>query len=481
MPPLALYNTLTREKEPVAKRGHDPIQLYTCGPTVYNLVHIGNLRAFVFYDLLRRGLEWLGYPVKHVMNITDVDDKTIRGARSEGVSLEAFTRRYTALFLADMDSLNIRRADVLPPATEAIQEMVDLVERLLENGSAYQSDDGSVYFKISAFSRYGALSRLDERTLRAGAGGRVAADEYDKESVQDFALWKAWSEADGDVFWETSLGKGRPGWHLECSVLAMTHLSESIDIHAGGVDLVFPHHENEIAQSEAASGKPFSRMWAHNEHLLVGGQKMSKSLNNFFTFAQLRELAGATGREVRYALIADAHYRKQLNLQVSYEGEGEARKPVRFDSIEKARESLHRLDAFRRSLTARGGAGAPEGGAELLKRVRDEIEAAIADDLNVPRAVGKLFELVREVNKLPDFDADFGQQVLALLDDVDAVLGFLRPEEAGLDAEERDLFERWVTARAEKDWGAADALRDQLEERGIAVQARKGESTWARL
>lgn len=481
MPALTLYNTLTRRKEPLEPPEEaGEVKLYTCGPTVYNVVHVGNLRAFVCYDLLKRALRWLGYRVRHVMNLTDVDDKTIRGSQREGVSLADFTRRYTELFLRDMDELNVLRPDVLPPATGAIDAMVRLVERLLAKGLAYRSEDGSIYYKISAFPDYGKLSHLDERTLRAGAGGRVAADEYDKESVQDFALWKAWTPADGEVYWETPLGKGRPGWHLECSALAMEHLGPSIDIHAGGVDLVFPHHENEIAQSEGATGKPFARFWVHNEHLMVGGKKMSKSLGNFYTFAELKELAGATGREVRYALLT-AHYRKQLNLQVTYEGEGEHRRPVRFDSIEAAREALHRLDAFRASLRSRGGGPAPAAARELLARTRAEIEAAVADDLNVPMALGKLFELVREVNKLEPFDAAYGAEVEALLDDVDAVLGVLRPPDQSLSAEEQELFDAWVAARAEKDWPRADALRDALRERGIAVQARKGESTWSRL
>jgi len=480
MPSLTLHNTLARDKEtlpPPEEAGE--LKLYTCGPTVYNLVHVGNLRAFVFYDLLRRGLEWLGYRVRHVMNITDVDDKTIRGSRAEGVSLREFTTRYTEAFLGDMQALRILEPHALPRATDAIDAMVTMVQALLDKGVAYRSEDGSIYFKIDAFGAYGRLSRLDERTLRTGAGGRVAADEYDKESAHDFALWKAWSEEDGDVFWETPLGKGRPGWHLECSALAMEHLGPSIDIHAGGVDLVFPHHENEIAQSEAASGQPFARYWVHNAHLLVGGQKMAKSLGNFFTFAQLRELAQASGREVRYALLS-AHYRKQLNLQVTFEGEGEERRPVRFDSVDAAREALRRLDDFRAALGA-GGGEAPPGGAALLEGARADIAAAIADDLNVPQALGRLFELVKEVNKLAPFDVGFGRQVEAFLDDVDRVFGVLQPDVQGLDPEEQALFDGWKAAREAKDWAAADGLRDQLEARGVRVQARKGESTWSRV
>ena len=495
MQPLHLYNSLTRKKEFVVPEGatepelreygHRPqwreILLYTCGPTVYDSVHVGNLRAFTFYDVLRRSLEWLGYRVHHVMNLTDVDDKTIRDSRVAGVALSEFTQQHTEQFRRDMAELKVLEAHALPPATSAIDAMVTLVETLLRKGVAYRGEDGSVYFKISAFPSYGALSRLDQRTLLEGAGGRVAADEYGKDAVQDFALWKAWTPEDGDVCWDTALGRGRPGWHLECSALAMAHLGESIDIHAGGIDLAFPHHENEIAQSEAATGKRFSRFWAHNEHLLVGGQKMSKSLNNFFTYAQLVDVAGASGREVRYALIADAHYRKQMNLQVSYEGEGESRRPVRFDAIEKARESLKRLDEFRRSLGRRGGQSAPEGGKALLERSSAEFRNAIADDLNVPKAVGKLFEMVREVNKLPAFGPEFGAEVRALLDDADCVLGFGSPEEAGLGEKEQQMFDRWVAARDAKDWKKADSIRAQLFERGIQVQARKGESTWTRI
>jgi cysteinyl-tRNA synthetase len=378
-----------------------------------------------------------------------------------------------------MAELNIRPADVLPTATGAIQPMVDMVTTLIEKGLAYRSDDGSVYYKISAFEGYGKLSQIEKRELRAGAGGRVAADEYDKDNVQDFALWKAYAEEDGDVFWETTLGKGRPGWHLECSALATEHLGESIDIHAGGVDLVFPHHENEIAQSEGASGKLFSRFWVHNAHLMVGGKKMSKSLKNFYTFGELREQASATGREVRYVLLS-AHYRKQLNLAVTYEGEGDARHAVRFDSLEAARESLRRLDEFRRSLLGRGGGPAAESAIEFLKTTRAAIRAAIADDLNVPQALGKLFELIPYVNKLPAFDDAFGREVEALLDDLDAVLGVLKAPADALGAEEQALFDGWVAAREAKDWAQADSLRGQLGELGLQVQARKGESTWTR-
>ncbi|MCO5170240.1 MAG: cysteine--tRNA ligase [Planctomycetes bacterium] len=480
MTSLLLFDTLTRQKQDLGPPGQAPVRFYSCGPTVYNRVHVGNLRAFLFYDVLKRALLWLGYPVRHVMNLTDVDDKTIKGSRAESVSLRAFTERYTELFLKDMDALGALRPDVMPRATDYVPQMVDLVQRLLDKGVAYRSDDGSVYFKIAAFPGYGRLSHLEARTLQAGAGGRVAADEYEKEDVQDFALWKAWSEEDGDVAWDTALGKGRPGWHLECSALAFEHLGESLDIHAGGVDLVFPHHENEIAQSEAASGKTFSRLWVHNEHLLVGGQKMAKRLKNFFTLGDLVQLAGATPREVRYALIS-AHYRSQLNLQVTYEGEGEARRPVRFDSLEVARGALRRLDQFRKDLQAKATGATPAGARERLARAKDEYREALRDDLNVPRALGVLFELVTDVNKLGAWDAAYAQEVQAFLDDADRVLGVLTPEPEALAPEEQALFDRWKAAREAKDWAAADEARAALQAKGIQVQARKGaEPTWAR-
>jgi cysteinyl-tRNA synthetase len=475
---LLLHDTLTRQKQDLGPPGDKPVRFYSCGPTVYNRVHVGNLRAFLFYDTLKRALLWLGYPVRHVMNLTDVDDKTIKGSRAESTSLRAFTARYTKLFLEDMQKLGWVPPDVMPAATDYVPQMVDLVQRLEAKGVAYRSDDGSIYYKIAAFPQYGRLSHLDERTLRAGAGGRVAADEYEKESVQDFALWKAWSEEDGDVAWDTALGKGRPGWHLECSALAFEHLGETLDIHAGGVDLVFPHHENEIAQSEAATGKPFSRLWVHNEHLLVGGQKMSKRLKNFFTLADLEQLAGATPREVRYSLIA-AHYRAQLNLQVTYEGEGEARRPVRFDSIETARASLRRLDQFRKDLKLKATGSASARDALAAKKA--ELREAIRDDLNVARALGVIFELVTEVNRLGAWSPAFAAEVDAFLDDADRVLGVLKPEAEALGPEEQALFDAWKAARDAKDFKRADEVRAQLSARGIQVQARKGaEPTWTR-
>ncbi|HZV00395.1 MAG TPA: cysteine--tRNA ligase [Planctomycetota bacterium] len=491
---LRIFNTLSRKEEDFVPLEAGKVSLYTCGPTVYNRVHIGNLRAFLFYDLLRRTLEWKGQDVRHVMNITDVDDKTIAGSVREKKSLRQFTDFYLELFLKDLDALSIERPTVMPRATDkdAIDKMVELVERLEKKGAAYKAQDGSFYFKISAFPTYGKLGHLDMAGLKAGAGGRVAADEYDKENVQDFALWKAWDEKDGDVFWETRLGKGRPGWHLECSALAMRHLGETIDLHAGGVDLIFPHHENEIAQSEAATGKPFVKAWLHNEHLLIGGQKMSKRLNNFYTLGDLERLSGATPREVRFALLK-VPYRMKLNFQVTYDADG---KPVRFDAIEEARSSLARIDNFRRSLQERSGRAASKTAEERLARVRADFEAALDDDLNTAKAIALVFELVNDLNK-EDFDQAFARKVGALLDDLDRVLAFLAPPQAAaLSADEKKLLDEREAVRKEAQakklagdkpgmkaaFGRSDELRAELKKCGIEVEDKPdGSTSWRRV
>src|SRR3989344_3228869 len=307
---LKLYNTLTRKKEIVKPIKDKIVKLYTCGPTVWDYAHIGNFRAYVCVDILKRYLKYKGFKVKHVMNITDVDDKTIKGANREGISLKDYTRKYEKLFFEDIEALNIDKADVYPRATEHIKEMVEIIKKLLKNKVAYKSDDGSVYYDISKFKDYGKLSHTKISSLKEGA--RVKQDSYEKEEARDFALWKAYSPEDGNVFWETEISKGRSGWHIECSAMSMKHLGNHFDIHAGGIDLVFPHHENEIAQSEASTKKKFANYWFHNEHLLVNGQKMSKSLGNFFTLRDLLQ-KGFNPKAIRYLLLS-ANYRMQLNF-----------------------------------------------------------------------------------------------------------------------------------------------------------------------
>ena len=331
---LELFNSMTRAVEPVVPLDSEGnrVSLYVCGPTIYNYSHIGNFRSIVAADLLRRALKHFGYQVDHVMNFTDIDDKTIRGAREKGLPLKEFTSIYRQAFLEDAKTLNIEMAERTPNATDHIPEMVALIEKLIDKKSAYVSDDGSVYFRIASFPKYGCLCHLDLSSLISGA--RVNQDEYEKEGVGDFVLWKKWVPADGDVGWESPWGKGRPGWHIECSALSMEHLGEQIDIHGGGTDLRFPHHENEIAQSEAATGLPFVGHWFHVEHLLVDGQKMSKSLGNMYTVRDVME-RGYTGRELRYALISGAAYSKNLNFT--------------WQGMDDAKTALARIDEWRKS------------------------------------------------------------------------------------------------------------------------------------
>ena len=321
---IKFFNTLTKQKDAFLPLNDKAVTMYTCGPTVYNYVHIGNLRAMLSYDVLKRYLKYRGYKVKHVMNITDVDDKTIRGSRTEGKSLKEFTEFYTKAFLNDIKALNIELPDIMPKATEEIGGMVDMINILLKKGYAYKTSDG-IYYSISKFKDYGKLANLSLESLKAGASGRVQADEYQKENPQDFALWKFHTEEDGDVFWDTEIGKGRPGWHIECSVMSSKYLGQPFDIHMGGVDLIFPHHTNEIAQSEAAYDKKFCNYWVHNEHLFVNSQKMSKSLGNFFTLKDILS-KGHSAKAFRYLMIS-AHYRTILNF--TEESLGNAEKTVR--------------------------------------------------------------------------------------------------------------------------------------------------------
>ncbi len=338
---IRFYNTLSRALEVFESLVPGRVGLYTCGPTVYNFAHIGNFRAYMFEDLLHRHLLRSGLQVLRVMNLTDVDDKTIRGALAAGLPLKAFTAPFVQAFFEDLRALNILPADHYPAATDHVPEMIALVQTLLDKGHAYRSDDGSVYYRIDSFPSYGCLCHLDRSGLQAGA--RVAQDEYEKDNVADFALWKAWDEADGDVAWEAPWGRGRPGWHLECSAMSMRYLGPSFDLHTGGVDNMFPHHEDEIAQSEAATGQRFVRYWMHCAHLVVEGQKMSKSAGNFFTLRDLLQ-RGFNGREIRYLLLS-THYRQQLNFTI--------------DGLHGARTALGRLDAFRARAGEMAGVSAP--------------------------------------------------------------------------------------------------------------------------
>lgn len=453
---IQLHNTLTRRVEPFQPLEPPRVGLYTCGPTVYNYAHIGNLRAYAFEDLLRRHLEYRGFDVLHVMNLTDVDDKTIAGCRDRGVDLDTFTRPFKDAFFEDLKTLSILPAHYYPAATDHIPEMIALIQRLFERGLAYASEDGSVYFSIARYPEYGKLAHLDLEGLRPGA--RVDQDEYEKESVGDFALWKAWVPEDGDVSWDSPWGRGRPGWHVECSAMSMKFLSESFDIHCGGVDNIFPHHEDEIAQSEGATGKPFARYWVHNAHLVVDGRKMAKSAGNFYTLRDLLD-RGYCGREVRYVLMANAHYRQSLNFSLA--------------ALDAARASLARLDEFRsRVRDAADGvsAGSPTA---WCGEAQTRFGASLDDDLNVSNALAALFDLVRAGNKALDQGslapaAAFA--VNAALDDMDRILGFLEPPPAVADDRAETLVRDRQGARERKDWAASDRIRDELAALGWTVQ-----------
>jgi len=453
---MKVYNTLSRRLERFTPIEDGHVRMYTCGPTVYDYAHIGNFRAYVFEDLLRRYLKFRGWRVTQVMNLTDVDDKTIRGSMEAGVPLADFTQKYKEAFFRDLEKLRIEPAEHYPAATEHVPEMIELIRKLFDRGYAYQSEDGSVYFSIAKFKDYGKLSHLDMSGLRAGA--RVAQDEYDKENVADFALWKAWREQDADVVWDSPWGRGRPGWHVECSAMSSKYLGESFDIHTGGVDNIFPHHEDEMAQSEAASGKPFVKYWLHCGYLVVDGRKMSKSLGNFYTLGDMTE-RGYSGREVRYVLMS-AHYRQPLNFTLP--------------ALEAARAALQRLDDFAERLTEAGeGSGAGQlpdwaGGG------RDRFVAALDNDLSISEGLAAVFDIVHEGNRAldrGDMGPDQASAVRGLLADVDRVLGLLAGDgESGAPHEALLLVEDREKARGAKEWGQADRLRDRIAELGWEVR-----------
>jgi cysteinyl-tRNA synthetase len=456
---LRLFNTYSRAIEEF--RPLDPdgraVKMYTCGPTVYSHAHIGNFRAYIFEDLLQRHLESRGYAVERVMNLTDVDDKTIRGSRAANLPLREFTAPFKEAFYQDLDTLQIKHADAFPAATEErfIQAMIAMIEKLIARELAYQADDKSVYFRINRFPKYGHLAHFDLSELRST--GRVKSDEYDKEHVGDFALWKAWDEEDGDVWWESPWGRGRPGWHIECSAMATTLLGEQIDIHCGGVDNIFPHHEAEIAQSEGCSGKTFVRYWLHCAHLMVEGQKMSKSLGNFYTLRDVLE-KGYSGREVRYALIR-VHYRAPLNF--TWEG------------MEEARQALARIDEWLRRLREAAQAGdLPPSRAVAIED--DKFAEALDEDLNISAALGHLFEQIRESNRELDGAIDSARALawLSWWERINHVLALEAEEEKPAEEIVRMAEER-VQARLAKDWRKSDELRGELQARGWEVRDTK--------
>ncbi|MBI2076532.1 MAG: cysteine--tRNA ligase [Candidatus Aenigmarchaeota archaeon] len=454
---LKLFNTLTRKKETF--KAKKQVGFYFCGPTVYDFAHIGNFRAYIFADLLRRYLQFLGYKVKMVMNLTDVDDKTIKNSRKENVSLKKFTERYEKAFFEDISKLRIKAASVYPRATEHIPEMIALINALLKKGLAYKGEDGSIYYDISKFPAYGQLSKLEIKELSE----RVRNDEYTKEQANDFALWKAWDESDGDVFWLAKFGngmiKGRPGWHIECSAMSAKYLKLPIDVHGGGVDLIFPHHENEIAQSEPLK-KRLARLWVHCEHLLVDGKKMSKSLGNFYTLRDVLE-KGCNPAALRFLLL-NSHYRQQLNFT--------------FESLEKAKETVEALNDFADKLHFLKNKVKAKKNTKLEKSIvqtRKKFIKCMNDDLNVPQALAAIFDMINSVNKSIDADnADKKslEMCLDLLIEINGIFDIVGKEQISLTKEEKELVEKREMLRKEKNFSEADKIRAELKESGILLE-----------
>ena len=462
---LKLFNTLTRSVQEFAPL--DPqlknVGMYCCGPTVYDFAHIGNWRTFVFADLVRRTLEFSGYAVQHVMNITDVEDKIIKRVRENKTSLREFTGKYEAAFFEDLEKLNCKKPTATPRATEHIEPIIELIERLVARGVAYQAADGSVYFSIEKYRgcgcHYGQLLKLNLDEMRAGE--RVAADEYEKESVADFALWKARVPDDGGVFWPSPFGEGRPGWHIECSAMSMKMLGESFDLHLGGEDLKFPHHEDEIAQSEGATGKPFVKHWLHGAHLLVEGKKMSKSLGNYFTLRDLMA-KGFTGREVRYLLLT-AHYRETFNFTL--------------DGLHGAKTALARIDECigkLREIEVQASTSSPQDTFKPELQPHGQFSTALDADLCISAAWAVVFDWIREMNKRiaeNSLSAQDAATALRSWDKIDSVLGIgLKKNETEIPAEILALADARTAAKKAKDFKRADAIRDELKAKGWLVE-----------
>ena len=464
---VRFFNTMERRVVEFNSINPDKVGLYTCGPTVYNYAHIGNFRAYTFEDILCRTLRLAGYEVKQVMNLTDVDDKIIRDSQAEKLPLKEFTARYIKAFFEDLKKLRIHPAAVYPAATEHIPEMIELIRKLFDKGYAYIAEDKSIYYAIDKFAPYGKLANIDRENQRAGV--RIKTDEYAKDSVADFALWKAWDDKDGDVVWDSPWGKGRPGWHIECSAMAMKYLGATFDIHTGGIDNMFPHHEDEIAQSEGANGCKYVNYWLHCAHLMVNGEKMSKSLGNFFTLRDL-ENQGRSGREIRYVLMG-THYRKKLNFT--------------FDALDQAKETLRKFDdCFVRLAAASGNGEADAEAKAAAEKAVAAFKAAMFDDLNTAEAAASIFGLFHDANKFLAAGTLSAAGAAVILDafrtfdkvwaclDVDAAL----TADNSIPAEIEALAAARVEARKNKNWAESDRLRDEIKAKGFAVEDAPGGS-----
>jgi len=464
---LTLFNTLSRQTEEFRPIEEGKVRMYICGPTVWNFAHIGNFRTFIFGDVLRRYLKYKGYQITHVFNLTDVDDRIINESNKLGISIDDFTAPYIQYFWEDFDALSIERPEVTPRATHHIAEMIDIISKLLENGHAYESD-GSIYYRISAFPEYGKLSKISFSGNIAGGSERIDTDKYDKEDARDFALWKLVDE-DEQPGWDAPFGRGRPGWHIECSAMAMKYLGETFDLHAGGMDLQFPHHENEIAQSEGSTGKQFAKYWVHSEFLKIDDVTMSKSKGNFFTFRDLRE-QGYSPLAIRYLLLS-VPYRKQLNFT--------------FEGLQGAESTVERLRNFRRLVI---GATAESGSQDGVRAaVEDSLRAfasAMDDDLNTAAALAAVHDLVREINSVlakGGLRADDKDAVLDAIERFDSVLGIFGELETEILAEEIEaLIAERQEARRNRNFVRSDEIRDLLAEKGIILEDTKDGVRWKR-
>jgi cysteinyl-tRNA synthetase len=464
---LRFFNTLSRQVEEFHALEEGKVRMYICGPTVWNFAHIGNFRTFVFGDILRRYLKFKGYDLTHVMNLTDIDDRIINEAKARDVSIEEFTAPFAQYFLEDFDALGNERPEVTPHATHHIPEMIEIISKLLANGSAYESE-GSIYFRITAFPEYGKLSKISFEGNKAGGSERIDTDKYDKEDARDFALWKLVGP-DDKPGWEAPFGRGRPGWHIECSAMSMKYLGETFDLHAGGQDLQFPHHENEIAQSEGSTGKLFSKYWIHSEFLKIDDVTMSKSKGNFFTFRDLRD-QGYSPLAIRYLLLS-VPYRKQLNFT--------------FEGLQGAESTVERLRNFRSLVAdAKAADGSnPKAATSVSKALRD-FEESMDDDFNTAAALAAVHDMVREINTIlasGELKANDRDAVLGAIEKFDSVLGIFGTEDDEmLDAEIEALIEERQEARRDRDFARSDEIRDDLAAKGIILEDTKDGVRWKR-
>lgn len=467
---IKFYNSLTRQKEEFKPMNEKEVGMYSCGPTVYNYAHIGNFRAYIFSDLVRRVLEDYGYNVKLVMNLTDVDDKTIRNSKENHISLTEYTKKYKEAFFEDIKTLRIKPATVNPSATEHINEMIDIIKLLEKNGHTYEAD-GSIYFKISTFPEYGELANLDKQELKEGASGRVSSDEYDKENASDFVLWKAYTEEDGDVYWDSPFGKGRPGWHIECSAMSCKYLGKHFDIHTGGVDNKFPHHENEIAQNEAAFNEKFVNYWLHCEHLIVDGEKMSKSKGNFYTLRDLLN-KGLSAEAIRYSLM-NSHYRKQLNFTI--EGINQSQ-----SAIDRVNDLIFRLKDVNKT-DADDSAVMKE-----LEEANKNFFESIYDDLNVSEALGVFFSFIKSINiSFDSINVSSRDAIIKFIERVNNIINcFNMNGEKEIESSEEEkinkLIEERTLAKKEKNYKRADEIRDELNSMGIEIMDTPNGVRWKR-